>query len=121
MAILNHWNAFNLRQSPFFQDTLWAGVDARYPLELFVGRQEESQRILRSIFGAADSRQVIIGAPGYGKTTLAQFIKAQAAAKGFLSNAEPVSVLSSEGADELLVRLLSYVYDTLYSFSKGGL
>jgi len=52
MAIPNHWNAFNLRQSPFFQDTLWAGVDARYPLELFIGREEESGRILRRITSA---------------------------------------------------------------------
>lgn len=121
MAIPNHWNAFNLRQSPFFQDTLWAGVDARYPLDLFVGREGESHRILRGIFGAPDSRQVIVGAPGRGKTTLVQYVKAKALDKGLLSNAEPVSVMSEERADELLVRILSYVYDTLYSFSSGGL
>jgi hypothetical protein len=121
MAIPNHWNAFNLRQSPFFQDTLWSGVDARYPLELFVGREAESGRILRGIFGAADSRQVVTGAPGRGKTTLAQYVKSRAAAKGFFSNAEPVSVMSTERADGLLVRILGYVYDTLYSFSGGAL
>jgi hypothetical protein len=31
-------------------------------------------RILRGIFGAADSRQVVTGAPGRGKTTLAQYV-----------------------------------------------
>jgi len=121
MAIPNHWNAFNLRQSPFFQDTLWAGVDARYPLELFVGRETETQRILRGIVGAPDSRQVVVGAPGYGKTTLVQYVKSKAAAKGFISNAEPVSMMSTERVDDLLVRILSYVYDTLYSFSEGSL
>jgi len=121
MAIPNHWNAFNLRQSPFFQDTLWAGVDARYPLELFIGREEESGRILRRITSAPDSRQVLLGAPGFGKTTLAQHVKAKAAKMGFLSYAEPIGVMSAERAGELLMRILGYVYDTLYSFSQGAL
>lgn len=119
--IPNHWNAFNLRATPFFQDTLGAGSEARYPIELFVGRDRETDLLLRSITGSLDSRQAVVGEAGYGKTTLVQYVKYKAASFGYVSNTEPVSVTSAESADELLIRILSYVYDTLYSFSKGKL
>ena len=118
MTLRNHWNPFNLRSTPFFQDTLNSGSDARYPIELFVGRDKESRHLLAEIGSAPDSRQVVVGAPGVGKTTLVQYVKHQVAGSGIYSYSSPVSLKSLDSADELLLRILSYVYDTLYS--SGG-
>jgi hypothetical protein len=108
----NHWHAYNLSESPFFQRDLQpSGV--RYPIDLFVGREEEANRLLRAIGGAASTRQTIEGLPGFGKTTLAQFVKSSAAAAGFASYPDPVSAAGIDTSETLLVRLLSYVYDAL--------
>jgi hypothetical protein len=118
MPLRNHWNPFNLRSTPFFQDTLRSGSDARYPIALFVGREKEAQHLLAELGSAPDSRQVVVGAPGFGKTTLVQYVKHEAAGAGIYSYPDPVSLKSLDSADELLLRILGYTYDTLYS--SGG-
>jgi hypothetical protein len=118
LPLRNHWNPFNLRSTPFFQDTLRSGSDARYPIELFVGREKESQHLLAEMGSSPDSRQVVAGSPGVGKTTLVQYVKHRAAREGIYSYPDAVSLKSLDSADELLVRILSYVHDTLYS--SGG-
>ena len=108
----NHWHAYNLSESPFFQRDLQPSA-VRYPIDLFVGREEEADRLLRAIGGAASTRQTIEGLPGFGKTTLAQFVKSRAAAAGYACYPDPVSAAGVDNSETLLVRLLSYVYDAL--------
>jgi len=115
MPLGNLWHLFNLRESPYFQQDLQASGKARYPIELFVGREREAERLLAVIGGAPSSRQTVEGLPGFGKTTLAQYVKGRAAAAGYLSYPDPVSVAGIDTADTLLVRLLSYVYDAVAS------
>jgi hypothetical protein len=45
MSLGNLWHLFNLRESPYFQQDLQASGKARYPIELFVGREAEAERI----------------------------------------------------------------------------
>ena len=104
---------YNLRESPFFQDTLRVGESARYPLELFVGRERELDRLLRVIGSSPSSRQAIAGPAGVGKTTLAQRAKGEASAAGYLSRSEARSLASELTTDGLLIRLLSYVCEAL--------
>ena len=115
MALGNLWHLFNLRESPYFQQDLQASGKARYPIELFVGREAEAERLLAVIGGASSSRQTVEGLPGFGKTTLAQYVKGKAAAAGYLSYPDPVSAAGADTADTLLARLLSYVYDAIAS------
>lgn len=108
----NHWHAYNLSESPFFQRDLQpSGV--RYPIDLFVGREGEAERLLAVIGGAGSTRQTIEGLPGFGKTTLAQYVKSRAAAAGYASYPDPVSAAGVDTTDTLLVRLLSYVHDAV--------
>ena len=65
MALPNLWRLYNLRSSPFFQATLRQDSEAT-PLSLFVGRQNERQRLLTSIGGSRSSRQAVAGRPGIG-------------------------------------------------------
>src|SRR5215212_7547645 len=120
MALPNLWHRFNLRESPFFQETLKAVEYARYPIDLFVGRQREVKQLLQGIGSGASSRQLVEGAPGVGKTTLVQYVKAQAAAEGYLSLADPVSLASTDSSDRLLEKILSYVYEALLTSDPTG-
>lgn len=110
----NHWTPYNLQESPFFQADLRPTGSGR-PLDLFVGREREAERLLAKIGGASSSRETVEGQPGFGKTTLTQYVKARAAEAGYASYPDPVSAAGVDTAETLLLRLLRYVYDALTS------
>ncbi|MBV9109810.1 MAG: winged helix-turn-helix transcriptional regulator [Gemmatimonadetes bacterium] len=113
MPLKNLWHLYSLAESPFFQQDLQGG--SRYPIDLFVGRDEEAARLLGVIGGSRSSRQTVEALPGFGKTTLTQYVKAKAATEGYLSYPDPVSAAGADSADTLLARLLSHVYDAFAS------
>lgn len=115
MALHNLWHLYNLKESPYFQQDLQVSGEARYPIELFVGREAEAERLLNVIGGARSSRQTVEGLPGFGKTTLVQYVKARAARAGYISYPDPVSTAGADSADSLLVRILSHVHDAITS------
>src|SRR4051794_6006911 len=88
------WHLYNLRESPFFQEQLTADPEARYPIELFVGRTAEVERLVSGVRQKRDSssRQTVQGPPGIGKSTLVQQVKAHVAADGVVSHPGSVSV-----------------------------
>jgi AAA ATPase-like protein len=108
----NLWHTYNLRESPYFQDTL-GGDDQRHPLSLFVGRGLEQQQLLATIGGSHSSRQAVGGAPGVGKTTLIQQVKGAALAAGYLTTDRVVPLQAGDTADTVLGRLLGGIYETL--------
>lgn len=111
-AVRNAWRLFNLRESPYFQEPLQA--DTRYPMSLFVGRTADTDRLLGKIERSpGSSRQTIRGAVGVGKSTLAQHIKAEAAAAGILSTPAAVSVGSALTVDQFCALALRSVLDAL--------
>ncbi|MGH8297628.1 MAG: hypothetical protein ACRETZ_19325, partial [Steroidobacteraceae bacterium] len=108
----NAWKLFNLRESPFFQEPLQA--DTRYPMSLFVGRTADTDHLLGKIERSpGSSRQTIRGAVGVGKSTLAQHIKAEAAAAGIISTPAAVSVSSALTVDQFCALVLRSVLDAL--------
>ena len=118
------WPLFNLRDTPYFQEALRPGEGARYPVEWFVGRDAEAERLTRMILGhAGSSRQSIRGSAGVGKSTLAQRVKSLLAPQRMYSTPDAVALGHADGADEVCVRILSYVYETLLAAAqeKGGL
>lgn len=113
MGVTNIWHVLNLRSTPFFQDALEPGTGVRYPLSLFVGRQGEASTILREIGGSPHSRTAIQGAPGVGKTTLVNYVKAELTADAYIADANPISVVSAATAEHLLLVILTSVHDAL--------
>jgi hypothetical protein len=113
-SLPNLWNVFNLRESPYFQATL-GGADHAYPLSLFVGRAAEVRQLLTAIGSARSSRQAVGGSPGIGKTTLVQYVKAEAIAAGYWAASEIVPFYETDTTEQLLGRLLSTLYDTILS------
>jgi hypothetical protein len=106
MGVTNIWHVMNLTSTPFFQDPLVPGENAQHPINLFVGREKEARYILDGIGSSQHSRHVIQGAVGVGKTTLLQYVKAEAAKAGYLVDADAVAVTSAATADELRLRIL---------------
>ncbi|HET7234753.1 MAG TPA: AAA family ATPase [Longimicrobium sp.] len=106
------WHLYNLRESPFFQEQLTADPEARYPIELFVGRTAEVERLVSGVRQKRDSssRQTVQGPPGIGKSTLVQQVKAHVAADGVVSHPGSVSVAHADTTQTVLLRILGYVY-----------
>jgi hypothetical protein len=114
MPVRNLWSLFNLKESPFFQEALQVGTSHRPVEQLFVGRQPEVTRILNTIgSGGGSSRQAISGSPGVGKSSLAQYIKAQVLHDGLLSAPEPVALGHADDIDTVATRILGYVYEAV--------
>lgn len=109
------WNLYGLTGSPFFQDTLEAADTSSRPLRLFVGRKSELARLRGTIHGAGSrsSRQAVAGAPGIGKTTLVQELKARLLDDGYMSTDAVVPILSRDTTEGLFARVLGVIYDTL--------
>jgi hypothetical protein len=108
----NALRLFNLRESPFFQEPLQ--LDGHYPLSLFVGREEDSNTLLKKIDRSpAGSRQTIRGPVGVGKSTLAQHIKAEVAGDGILSSPGSASLGSASTTDQLCALILRSALDAL--------
>ena len=108
----NHWNLFNLRESPYFQGTLGES-SARYPLSLFVGRDTEARTLLAGIGGAGSSRQGVGGAPGVGKTTLVQSVKATALAHQYWTTQGRIPFYPDDTVERVLGRILEGVYEAV--------
>src|SRR5262245_56922508 len=110
----NLWNLYNLRQSPYFQDTL-GGEAEHHPLSLFVGPQAELPGLIRTIGSgsAGASRQIVGGRHGVGKTTLVQGVKAAAVGAGFWATDSLVSFYPEDTTELLLGRLLGGIYDSI--------
>jgi hypothetical protein len=112
MPLPNLWRLYNLGSSPFFQATLRPDSVAT-PLRLFVGRQNERQRLLSAIGGSRSSRQAVAGRPGIGKTTLVQAVKADALAAGYWTSAEIIPITADLASDDLIGQLLAGTYDAV--------
>jgi hypothetical protein len=113
MGVTNIWHVLNLRATPFFQDALDPDEHGEHPLSLFVGRQAEQRDIFAEIGSATNSRVAIQGPPGVGKTTLVNYVKAEAGKDGYLVDAAPISVTSASSAAELRLAILLSVHDAI--------
>lgn len=75
----NIWSLYNLAGNPFFQHPL--GEDPWYHTqstqELFVGREADVELALKTLTHDTATRAVINGAPGVGKRTFLNRIKAE--------------------------------------------
>jgi hypothetical protein len=117
MPYASLWHLYNLRESPFFQQTLRDGAGANaYPVSLFVGRAQDAGRLVRTVVGSPrTSRQVVHAPVGFGKTTLVEYVKHELRAQRphVLAGGRPVLVPRDDTANTLALKILSYVYDVV--------
>lgn len=110
---------FNLRETPYFQESLQAS--GRYPLSWFVGREDAAGALLKKIeMSPGGTRQTIRGPTGVGKSTLAQYVKAEAAKRfDVLTVSAPASLGSAITADQICAQILRRVLDALFLGAKS--
>lgn len=111
-ALPTVWNVYNLRGSPFFQDTLVQKHDHR-SLDLFVGRQAELDSLRRYLHGRDGTRQALGGVSGVGKTTLVQMLKVQAVADHYFATETLVPFMTGDTPETFFGRVLGAVYETI--------
>lgn len=97
------WSVYNLRGSPYFQETLQQGHPRR-TLDLFVGRDAELRQLREYIRGRDRSRQAVAGPSGVGKTTLVQRLKAATLADGYFTRDELVPFVAGDTPEALFAR-----------------
>jgi hypothetical protein len=112
-VLTNPLALFNLKESPYFQDALQS--DGRYPISLFVGREDAAEKHLRKIMmNPGGTRQTIRGKPGIGKSTLAQYVKTEAAKQfNLLTVSAPISLSAAADADQVCAQILRAVIEAL--------
>ena len=117
----NIWNTFGIRTSPFFQEALDLSHASLRPIDLFVGRTGETETVLRRVLGSDSSRLVIEGAPGVGKTTFIQHLKATLGTDhGYAVASEHCRVPHDLDATSLGVELLRSVLRSLRAALPSG-
>jgi energy-coupling factor transporter ATP-binding protein EcfA2 len=112
-GVVDLWALFGLRESPFFQDTLAPG--SSHPGNLFVGRENETNQVLRAIGSSRSSRQVLHGPPGVGKTTLAQHAKGILRDEGYVVRGRAVSVVAGQSSTALVIDILASVHEAVFA------
>ncbi|HEX6747578.1 MAG TPA: AAA family ATPase [Longimicrobium sp.] len=105
-APINIWSTYGLAANPFFQEELRSDPAAFYPITLHVGREDELRLAARQLGGGPSSRIVVEGAPGIGKTSFVNKLKAELSSAGMLTHAEPVRIVADS-------TVLSFVADVL--------
>lgn len=64
------WNRFGLARTPFFQEPLEEGAQAADLARFFVGRDRDRAACITALSHDEQTRVVMVGDPGVGKTTL---------------------------------------------------
>lgn len=105
-APVNVWAAYGLAGNPFFQEELRSEAGAFYPISLHVGRDEELKLALRHLGGGPSTRLMVEGAPGIGKTSFVNKLKAELARSGMLTHSDPVRIYADS-------TVLGFVADVL--------
>jgi DNA-binding transcriptional ArsR family regulator len=100
------WSAYGLAANPFFQEELRSDPAAPYPVALHVGRDTEMRLAVRHLGGGTSSRVIVEGAPGIGKTSFVNKLKAEVTQAGMLTHADPVRIVADS-------TVLSFVADVL--------
>ena len=122
MNTSNVWANFGLRASPFFNQPLEPNPDHPIrPINLFVGREDESQLVINRVEGAHSSAIVVTGGYGVGKTTFLHYIKFKLSSVPHVRvPSTPVRVMSTTNAESLSAEVLRRLLAAVREMDDGG-
>lgn len=116
----NIWNPLGIRTNPFFQEALDISESDLRPINLFVGRADEAEKVLQRTLGGDSTRLLVSGQPGVGKTTFIQHVKSRLAGEhGFAVSSEFCRVPHQLSVTALGADLLRAVVRSLRNVLPG--
>jgi hypothetical protein len=100
------WHQFGLRGSPFFRGELRGKEESPHPPSLFVGRGTELRYHSRVVVSSLDSAVIVEGAPGVGRTSFVNRLKANLARQGVMSHDKAVRIAADMSPRMLIAEVL---------------
>ncbi len=115
----NIWELYGLKADPFTTDALvvYGGI---LPIECFIGRKNELQRLNKQ-FRSGSSRVLVIGDVGVGKTSFVNFSRSLAIKGGYFSHLKEIGVMGDWHTNEFIINTLQAIYSALTLESKESL
>ena len=119
------WAPYGLRDDPFFQQPLQPTADdeAPRPITLFVGRDVELTLLANQILGSSNSRAILEGDAGVGKTSFVSRLKSELGKHEVLMHAEPVRVRPGMTGQQFIaevLKVLLQIWATVNADESGG-
>lgn len=120
------WAPYGLRDDPFFQQPLQPtdDDDAPRPITLFVGRDAELTLVANQILGSSNSRAILEGDAGVGKTSFVSRLKTELGQHEVLMHADPVRVRPGMTGQQFIaevLKVLLQIWATVNAHESGML
>jgi len=113
--MINIWLQYGLKSSPYFVNPLDPTTNSMYPISLFVGRKKVTSQTLNKIASNDNSRVVIEGVAGVGKTTFIHHIKHLASKKNpYLTFHDHIRVTRDYTSTQFVIDLIHSTLLALY-------
>ena len=107
------WEIYGLRSNPFtvFPLSVYGGT---LPIEkAFFGREDEIKRLMSYIM-SGNSRSIVCGEPGVGKTSFVNYVRSNAMFQGkFFTNFKEIDVQPDWSKEEFLINSLVAIQTTI--------
>lgn len=111
-VVTNIWELYGVKENPFSTSPILV-TGGNIPLDSFVGRTENVER-LGKIFGSkGGSRTLVYGDVGVGKTTFVNVVRSFAMKKGFFTSFKEIAVQDEWDPMAFVLNTLSSIYSTL--------
>lgn len=107
----NIWELYGLKENPFSTTPLLV-KGGTLPIESFVGRTEQLQRLLRIFGSKGGSRVLICGDTGVGKTTFVNYARNHAWQNGFFTPFKEIGIQPNWDADHFILNTLAGIHAT---------
>ena len=115
----NVWVQYGLESDPYFVNPLDSRKDSRFPISLFVGREKETKEVLNWVASSDNSRIVIEGEAGVGKTTFIQNIKYIAGTKNnYLTYDDQIRIVRDYNSTQFVIDIIQIIIYGLYHNHK---
>jgi DNA-binding MarR family transcriptional regulator len=106
------WSLYGLKGNPFSTEAL-PTFGGELTIDNFYGREKETKIVEDIIYNNLQSRMLINGAIGIGKTTFVNYIRAQSFEKGYFTTIAEIGIQHEWEAQEFMKVTLSSIYTSI--------
>jgi len=106
------WELYGVKENPFSTSPILV-VGGAIPIDSFVGRGEDINRLSKILGSKGGSRTFVYGDIGVGKTSFVNVVRSSAYEMGFFTHFKEITTQDKWGADEFILNTLSAIYSTL--------